>query len=68
MGDACSTYRGRRDAYRVFVGKPETKIPPGRSRLTWEDNIKMDLQDVRWRRGAWTGLIWLRVGAGGGLL
>jgi hypothetical protein len=29
-------------------------------------NIKMDLQDVGW--GAWTGLIWLRIGTGGGLL
>jgi hypothetical protein len=32
----------------------------------WEDNIKMDLQEVGW--GAWTGLIWLRIGTGGGLL
>jgi hypothetical protein len=28
--------------------------------------IKMDLQEVGW--GAWTGLIWLRIGTGGGLL
>jgi hypothetical protein len=32
----------------------------------WEDNIKMDLQEVGW--GAWTGLIWLRIGTGGGVL
>jgi len=32
----------------------------------WENNIKMDLQDVGW--GAWTELIWLRIGTGGGLL
>ena len=56
----------RRDAYRVSVGKSERMIPPRRSGLTWEDNIKMNLQDVRW--GGWTGLIWLRVGTGGGLL
>jgi hypothetical protein len=31
-----------------------------------EDNIKMDLQEVGW--GAWIGLIWLRIGTGGGLL
>jgi hypothetical protein len=31
------------------------------------DNIKMDLQEVGWK-GAWTGLIWLRIGTGGGLL
>jgi hypothetical protein len=32
--------------YRVLVGKPEGKIPLGRLRRRWEDNIKMDLQEV----------------------
>jgi len=32
--------------YRVLVGKPEGKRPLGRPRRRWEDNIKMDLQDV----------------------
>ena len=32
--------------YRVLVGKPEGKRPLGRPRRTWEDNIKMDLQEV----------------------
>ena len=32
--------------YRVWVGKPEGKRPLGRPRLGWEDNIKMDLQEV----------------------
>jgi len=36
----------RRVAYRVLVGKPEGKRPPGRLRLRLEDNIKMDLQEV----------------------
>jgi len=31
---------------RVLVGQPEGKRPLGRSRLRWEDNIKMDLQEV----------------------
>jgi len=31
---------------RVSVGKPEGTIPLGRLRLRWEDNIKMDLQEV----------------------
>jgi len=35
-----------RSVYRVLVGKPEGKIPRGRPRLRWEDNIKMDLQEV----------------------
>jgi len=36
----------RRGVYRVLVGKPEGKRPPGRPRRRWEDNIKMDLQEV----------------------
>ena len=35
-----------RGVYRVLVGKPKGKIPLGRLRRIWEDNIKMDLQDV----------------------
>jgi len=35
-----------RGVYRVLVGKPEGKRPLGRPRTRWEDNIKMDLQDV----------------------
>jgi hypothetical protein len=35
------------------------------TRIRWEDNIKMDLQEVGW---AWTGLSWLRIGTGGVLL
>ena len=33
-----------RNAYRVLVGKPESKRPLGRPRRRWEDNIKMDLR------------------------
>jgi len=36
-----------RGVYRVLVGKPERKRPPGRPRLRWEDNIKKDFQEVR---------------------
>jgi hypothetical protein len=36
----------RRGVYRGFVGKPEGTKSFGRSRLKWEDNIKMDLQEV----------------------
>jgi len=35
-----------RGVYRVLVGKPEGKRPLGRPRHRWEDNIKMDLQEV----------------------
>ena len=54
----------RRGVYRVLVGKPEGKRPLGRPRRRWEDNIKMDLQEVEW--GAWTGSSWLRIGTSGG--
>jgi len=36
----------RRGAYRVLVGKPEGKIPLGRTRRRWENNIEIDLQEV----------------------
>ena len=35
-----------RDVYKVLVGKPEGKRPLGISSHRWEDNIKMDLQEV----------------------
>jgi len=38
--------RERRGVYRILVGKPERKRPFARPRRKWEDNIKMDLQEV----------------------
>jgi hypothetical protein len=37
-----------RGAYRILVGRPEGRRPLGRPRHRWEDNIKMDLQEVGW--------------------
>jgi len=54
----------RRGVYRVLVGKPEGKRPLGRHRRRWEDKIKLGLTGSG--RGAWTGLIRLRRGTGGG--
>jgi hypothetical protein len=56
MGGACSTYGERRGAYRVLVGNPKGKRPLGRLRRRWEDNIKMDLQEVGCRDMDWTDL------------
>jgi hypothetical protein len=42
-----------RSVHRVLVGKPEVKRPPGRPRSRWEDNIKMDLQEVGGFCGDW---------------
>jgi len=36
----------RRGAYRLLVGKPMGKRPLGKPRRRWDDNIKMDLQEV----------------------
>jgi len=36
----------RRSVYRIFVGKPEGRRPLGRPKRGWENNIKMDLQEV----------------------
>ena len=46
MGWSCSAYGGKRDVYRILVGKPEGKRPLRRPRRRWEDNSKMDLQEV----------------------
>jgi hypothetical protein len=41
-----------RGVYRVLVGKPEGKRPLGRPRRRWENNIKMDFQEMEC--GVWT--------------
>ena len=55
-----------RGVHRVLVGKPEGKRLLGRPRHRWEDNIKIDLQEVG--GGLGTGWSWLRTGTGGGHL
>ena len=42
-----------RGVHRVLVGKPEGKRPLGRPRRRWEDNIKLDLQEVGGDGGNW---------------
>ena len=56
----------RRVAYRVLVGRPEGRRSLGRPMRRRKDTVEMDPQEMGW--GAWTGLIWLRIGIGGGLL
>jgi hypothetical protein len=61
-----SRMRETRNTYRVFVGIPDGKRPPGRRRHRWEDNIKRYLGEIG---GAmYTGFIWLRIGTSVGLL
>ena len=42
-----------RGVHKVLLGKPEGKRPLERPRLRWEDNIKMDLQEVGRGLGDW---------------
>jgi hypothetical protein len=54
-------------AYRILVGRPEGRRPPGRPRRRWEDNIKTVLREVGWGgmnwielaqdRGRWRALV-----------
>jgi len=46
----------RRCVYRVLMGKPEGKRPLGRCRHRWEDNVKMDLQELGWGGMGWIDL------------
>jgi hypothetical protein len=45
-----------RGVHRVLVGKPGGKRPLGRPRHRWDDNIKMDLQEVGWGCGGLDGV------------
>jgi hypothetical protein len=44
MGRACSTNGEKRNAYRIFVGKPEGKRPLGKPKRRWVNNIKMGIR------------------------
>jgi hypothetical protein len=48
-----------RGAYRVLVGRPEVRRPLERPRHKWEDNIKMNLQEV-----GWGGMDWIELAQG----
>jgi hypothetical protein len=53
---ACSPNGEKRNANRLFVGKPEGRRPLGRPRRRWVDNIRMDLVEVGWGDVDWIGL------------
>ena len=52
-GGGRGAYGGGESVHRVLVGKPEGKRPMGRPRRRWENNIKMDLQEVGGSCGNW---------------
>jgi hypothetical protein len=52
MGGACSTHGRDEKCIQYFGGKPEGKRL-GRPRCTWEDNIRMELRELRWEGVGW---------------
>jgi hypothetical protein len=49
---------GEMNAYNILIGKPEGKIPLGRHRRRWEDNIRMDVRETGWEFG--DRFMWIR--------
>jgi len=43
----------KRNAYRIFLGKPEGKRPLGRPRRLWEDDITLCLRKIVWESMDW---------------
>jgi len=56
MSGACSMYGERTGVYKVLVGILEGKRPLGRPMRRWEDNVKIDLQEMRYG-----GLDWIEL-------
>jgi hypothetical protein len=40
--------REKRNVYRIVGGKPEGKIPLGKSRHRWEENVKVNFREIGW--------------------
>jgi hypothetical protein len=43
----------KKSAYKILVGKPDEKRPLGRTKVGWEDNIRMDLRETGWEGVDW---------------
>jgi hypothetical protein len=46
MGGGCGMYEKRRHVYRVLTGNSEVKRTSGRPRLSWEDNVRTDFNEI----------------------
>jgi len=66
MGGSCGMYERQDKCIQVLVGTREGEISLGRPMFKWEDNIRMDRQEVV--LVAWTVLMWHRIRTGGRLL
>jgi hypothetical protein len=47
---------GKRNAYRILVGKPEAKRLLGRPRCRWVDNEEMNFREIGWEGTDWIAL------------
>jgi hypothetical protein len=56
VGGACCENEGKRNVYRLLVGKPEGKRPLERPRYRRIDNIKMNLLEIGFSVVDWIGL------------
>ena len=53
MDRACSQNGGNRSAFKILTGKPTGKRPLGTPWRRWEDNIRMDLEEIGINAGNW---------------
>jgi hypothetical protein len=53
MGGACSPHGEKRSAYKILAGMSERSRALGRPKHRWEDNVKMDLREIRWGGMGW---------------
>jgi hypothetical protein len=54
----CIMNGDKRNAYRIFVGKPYGKRPLDRPRRRLEDNVRMEVRDTGWGAMDWIDLAW----------
>ena len=53
MDSSCSQNGEGKNAFKILTGKPTRKRPLWRPRRRWEDNIRMDFEDMRINAGNW---------------
>jgi hypothetical protein len=66
VGGSCSTYRGKKNAFRLLLGKPEAKRQLGRRRRRWEENFIMNLKIIGLESVDWIKMAELTKMGGGG--
>jgi hypothetical protein len=56
MGKAFSSHEELRNTYRMLLAKPKGKRPLGEPKISWKDNIKMDVREIGWGGIDWIDL------------